>query len=202
MGRERWSNRQSIATPPTTMIVPLQHQCSDSEDELYTADSPMSTSSDRAPSPPTLKRSFHHTDSEFSNKRPRFPTKYDEQLQPLSPVTTLPVHTRSSVLPTSSLNSEYQTQLKTLVRDSHFQNLEEFLERHSEKVDVNQYMMDGNTPVQHFVSEGKLQFVKLLVRFGANMRLTNRDGFSLVHLAAFAGHTDVMMYVMRRKACR
>ena len=76
------------------------------------------------------------------------------------------------------------------------QNLEDFLVHHSEDIDVNQYNHDGQTALQQCCSAGNLPLVKLLVRFGANMRLTTREGFSVLHIAAFSGHSELLAFVM------
>jgi ankyrin repeat protein len=75
-------------------------------------------------------------------------------------------------------------------------SLEDFLLRHSENIDVNQYNDDGQTALQQSCLAGNLSLVKLLVRFGANMRLTTKEGFSILHIAAFSGHSDLLNFVM------
>jgi ankyrin repeat protein len=39
----------------------------------------------------------------------------------------------------------------------------------------------------------------VLVRFGADSRLTTREGFSALHIAAFSGHSDILLYIMSLK---
>ena len=50
--------------------------------------SPVSSTNSSAPGSPQLKRA--HSELEFVSQRPRFANKYEEMLQPLSPVTVLP----------------------------------------------------------------------------------------------------------------
>jgi ankyrin repeat protein len=40
---------------------------------------------------------------------------------------------------------------------------------------------------------------KLLVRYGADVRLTSRDGWSPLHMASFAGNTELLLYLL---SCR
>ena len=39
---------------------------------------------------------------------------------------------------------------------------------------------------------------KLLVKFGADIRLANRDGWSALHIAAFGGHQDIVLYLITK----
>ena len=181
----------------------------------------------------------NQSQNSFSNfqgnaSKPKFPTKYHEMLQPLSPVTTLPVEEEviRRPLPNKTHITEHDIQLqkqfhslvdsatcplpKTTERTATnnktdndkslinrvFQNLEDFLVHHSENIDVNQYNGDGQTALQQCCVAGNLQLVKLLVRFGANMRLTTREGFSILHIAAFSGHSDLLAFVMGQNSER
>ena len=152
--------------------------------------------------------------------RLKFPTKYHEMLQPLSPVTTLPVdEVVRRPLPNKTHQVEHDVQLqkqfhslvdtatsplsktttttnneKTLL--SRVNSIEDFLLHHSQNIDVNQYNSDGKTALQQCCLAGNLPLVKLLVRFGANMRLTTREGFSVLHIAAFSGHSELLTFVM------
>ena len=85
---------------------------------------------------------------------------------------------------------------ETYLNEMFYKNLEDFLVHHSENIDVNQYNHDGQTALQQSCSAGNLPLVKLLVRFGANMRLTTREGFSVLHIAAFSGHSELLAFVM------
>ena len=155
-----------------------------------------------------------------SASKPRYPTKYHKMLQPLSPVTTLPVEeVIRRPLPNRTHVTEHDQQLqkqfhclvesatdqvsnKTTTNNSEtillarVNSLEEFLIRHSENIDVNQYNSDGQTALQQGCLAGNLPLVKLLVRFGSNMRLTTREGFSILHIAAFSGSSDLLTFVM------
>jgi len=168
--------------------------------------------------------SSHNTfsNSQVSSSRLKFPTKYHEMLQPLSPVTTLPVEELiRRPLPNKTHITEHNVQLQkkfhslvdnattcqaasktatanneNTLLSSRVNTLEDFLLHHSENIDVNQYNTDGQTALQQCCLAGNLPLVKLLVRFGANMRLTTREGFSILHIAAFSGHSDLLTFVM------
>ena len=184
----------------------------------------------------TFHNSSQNTFSNFQGNpsKPKFPTKYHEMLQPLSPVTTIPVEEEviRRPLPNKTHVTEHDVQLqkqfhslvdsatcplpKTTDRATTnsttdnenslmnrvLQNLEDFLVHHSQNIDVNQYNGDGQTALQQCCLAGNLPLVKLLVRFGANMRLTTREGFSVLHIAAFSGHSDLLAFVMGQNSER
>ena len=155
-----------------------------------------------------LKRSSSDSDmkvSNLNNKQPKFATKYDEMLQPMSPVTTLPVATKPSILSInkthkSSFDAKLQRQFQNLIGfASNVADIEDFLSKHSENVDLNEYNDEGRTALQQSCFEGNLQLAQVLVRFGADSRLTTREGFSALHIAAFSGHSDVLLFIMSLK---
>jgi len=173
---------------------------SDSEESVVSVSTTTTTNS--------KKRCSSHFESEhrpsfqtFVNKKPKFATKYDEMLQPLSPMTMLPIESLS--LPTDSLvhrnsfNSQLQKEFRQLIESSAtLLAVESFLEQHSETIDINEYNTEGRTALQQCVFEGNLPTVKLLVKYGADAKLTTRDGFSPLHLASFSGHSNILMYII------
>ncbi|KAK7896237.1 hypothetical protein WMY93_021562 [Mugilogobius chulae] len=52
---------------------------------------------------------------------------------------------------------------------------------------VNSFGPEGQTALHQSVIDGNLELVKLLVKFGADIRLANREGWSALHIAAFGG---------------
>lgn len=136
----------------------------------------------------------HH----FVNKKPRFPTIYHEALQPLAAMTTLPVAcTRIPPPLPAKVDAGLQKQLLQLLRISDLSEIESFLGDHSESLDVNRCVNEWGESVLHEACvNGDLPLVKLLVQFGADHRLTNRDGFSVVHLASFSGNPALLTFVM------
>ncbi|XP_026858627.1 notch-regulated ankyrin repeat-containing protein B [Electrophorus electricus] len=63
---------------------------------------------------------------------------------------------------------------------------------------VNSFGPEGQTALHQSVIDGNLELVKLLVKFGADIRLANRDGWSALHIAAFGGHQDIVLYLITR----
>lgn len=63
---------------------------------------------------------------------------------------------------------------------------------------VNSFGPEGQTALHQSVIDGNLELVKLLVKFGADVRLANRDGWSALHMAAFGGHQDIALYLITR----
>ncbi|TRY62647.1 hypothetical protein TCAL_11963 [Tigriopus californicus] len=163
--------------------------------------SPMSTSSDGDESsnesgyPPKV---YTPPVEAFVNKKPRFPTIYHEALQPLSPCTTLSVPQGCVVRPThkSHVDVGLQNEFLALLRVSDLSKIEMFLREHSEDLDVNQFNEFGDTPIHEACVQGNLNLVKCLVQYGADSRLSNRDGFTLMHLASFSGRSDLLAYVL------
>lgn len=66
-------------------------------------------------------------------------------------------------------------------------------------VNVNVFDGDGQTPLHQSVIEGNLEMVKLLVQLGADVRLTNRDGWNALHIATYGGHDDIVLYLIQRR---
>ena len=165
--------------------------------------SPMSTSSTSSSNPPSPRlkqRDFDEGDlCEFQSKVPRFANKYEEMLQPLSPMTILPTNVKRP-LPTKTHLSDYdvelQSQFHDLVGVADHDEVEDFLMRHLDQLDINQFNSEGRTALQQSCLEGNLPLAKILVKYGANLRLNTRDGFSTLHIAVFSGHSHLMSYIL------
>ena len=151
----------------------------------------------------------------FVNKKPKFPTKYHEMLQPLSPATSYPPATTTefnslNVKQRPETDVQLQEQLNCLIDDiisssdegipSSTSKVEEFLLKHSEKVDLNRYNSEGQTILQRCCLEGNLSLAKLVVRFGAKSKITTRDGFTTLHIAAFSCHSQMLFFVLNLKS--
>ena len=78
--------------------------------------------------------------------------------------------------------------------DSH--GLQKLLEERQGKFNVNFFDTEGQTALHHCCLDGNLELVKLLVKFGADTRLANRDGWSPYHIATFSGHRDIVLYLI------
>ncbi|KAG7253086.1 hypothetical protein CRUP_020921, partial [Coryphaenoides rupestris] len=66
------------------------------------------------------------------------------------------------------------------------------------EVNVNSFGPEGQTALHQSVIDGNLELVKLLVKFGADIRLANREGWSALHIAAFGGHQDIVLYLITK----
>lgn len=74
--------------------------------------------------------------------------------------------------------------------------LQQILQRWEGTVNVNLFDHDGQTALHQSCIDGNLELVKLLVKFGADVRLANRDGWSAMHIAAYGGHRDIALYLI------
>lgn len=96
----------------------------------------------------------------------------------------------------NQLTTRHQGEFLEAVRCGDLSELHRLLEELQTKVDVNGYNVDGQTALHQSCLDGNLELVKLLVRFGADVRLTTRDGWSALHLAAYCGHRDIALYLI------
>ncbi|CAN7990374.1 hypothetical protein HPB47_010101 [Ixodes persulcatus] len=80
--------------------------------------------------------------------------------------------------------------------------LQRLLQRWEGSLNVNFYDHEGQTALHKSVMDGNLELVKLLVKFGADTRLANRDGWSAIHIAAYGGHQDIALYLISNSGTR
>ncbi|TRY63462.1 hypothetical protein TCAL_11964 [Tigriopus californicus] len=184
----------AFSDPPSPMSTTSDMD----ETEVISSSTPPMT--ELIPEPP--KPEIRH----FVNRMPAFPTIYHEALQPLSPLTTLPVPSRVMPSPSTrvqkvdeALQAEF---LQKCLRMNDLADLEDFLRLHSEQLNLNAYDEYGSTPLHLACLEGNLPLVKILIQFGANPHLTNRDGFSLVHLASFSYNSQLLTYILGLKSSK
>jgi ankyrin repeat protein len=85
------------------------------------------------------------------------------------------------------------------MRDCDVKKIECFLRQHSENIDINRFNVDGQTALHEACQLGNVACVKTLLLFGANPILTNRDGFSILHLSAFSGNPELLSIAMNLK---
>ena len=140
-----------------------------------------------------------------NNKRPCYRgTIYESRLLPMPPSTVLPVYSpvyRPAVdRHTASVDESMQAKLLTLLDDTATKthDLKEFLAENSDKININQYGEDGVTPLHRLcqTGSGDVEVAATLIRFGADPRLTSRDGWSAFHMASFSGNIKLMRYLM------
>ncbi|XP_066896192.1 notch-regulated ankyrin repeat-containing protein [Kogia breviceps] len=85
------------------------------------------------------------------------------------------------------------------VRKGNTQELQSLLQNMTNcEFNVNSFGPEGQTALHQSVIDGNLEVVKLLVKFGADIRLANRDGWSALHIAAFGGHQDIVLYLITK----
>ena len=135
----------------------------------------------------------------FVTKRPKYANKYEAMLQPLPSVISYKSKRKMpSKTHQSPVDPKLQRQFHNLVGlASDAAEVEDFLARNSSHVDVDRFNEEGRTAFQQCCVEGNLDLAKILVKYGANSRLSTRDGFSPFHLAVYAGHLKIMMYIMQ-----
>ena len=154
--------------------------------------SPMSISSSTSSSNPPSPR-LSDDRLQFRSKVPKYANKYEESLQPLSPVTILKCQDLPRRTAVSPFDSELQSQFEDIRNN---EEMERFLARHLDGIDINHLNSEGRTALQQCCLEGNLPLAKVLVKYGADIRLTTRDGFSTLHLAVFSGHSSLMAYIL------
>ncbi len=175
-----------------------------------------SSSAVAPPSPTSSSSSMSDEDDStgrttFTNRKPAFPTRYHELLQPLSPVTTVGPSVPSCTPPpdpTHALDRRLQCDFeRMIVRGTNLDQVSSFLDQHSGSIDVNALLTydgddaddrhRGQAGVHVACARGDCGLLRLLWRHGADLRLANRDGFSPVHLASFQGDIDLLSFLLQ-----
>ena len=122
-------------------------------------------------------------------------------LQPLSPVTTLPfaqiLGPHATV--TVRVNDKVQRTFESVMEAGDVPAMEALLAASAAQINVNQFNCDGRTALQESCLEGNLPMAKVLIKYGADPRMTTRDGFSTLQLAAFSGHSPLLMYILSQQ---
>ncbi|KAG0710688.1 Notch-regulated ankyrin repeat-containing protein [Chionoecetes opilio] len=95
-----------------------------------------------------------------------------------------------------------QAEFQAAVQEGDPRELKRILTRYSQLVQINGFTADGQTALTQSCLDGNLEVVKMLVAHGASLHLTNRDGFSPLHLACWRGKYDVMQYLLRYASSR
>jgi len=75
--------------------------------------------------------------------------------------------------------------------------LKRILSRYSPLIEINRSILDGQTALTQSCLTGHAEAIKILLSYGANPHLANRDGFLPVHVACFAGRADLIKYFVR-----
>lgn len=82
------------------------------------------------------------------------------------------------------------------VRKGDTTELQKILQRWDGALNINYYDKEGQTALHQSCLDGNLELVKLLIKFGADVRLANRDGWSALHIAAYGGHQEIALYLI------
>ncbi|KAL4219658.1 hypothetical protein ACF0H5_022230 [Mactra antiquata] len=90
----------------------------------------------------------------------------------------------------------YQRDFLHAVKDGNKDELERILETKDGKININVYDTEGQTALHQSCLDGNFELVKLLVKFGADVKLANRDGWNALHIAAYGGHQDIALYLI------
>ena len=64
-------------------------------------------------------------------------------------------------------------------------------------VNIDVFTADGQTALHQCCRTGNLELVKLLVSYGADVRLATRDGWTALHIAVGAGHQEVVRFLLK-----
>ena len=90
----------------------------------------------------------------------------------------------------------HEHHIMEVVQSGDARELKRFLEQKEGKLNVNFFDKEGQTALHHSCTDGNFELVKLLLKFGADPRLANRDGWNPLHIATFSGHHDIMLFLL------
>lgn len=90
----------------------------------------------------------------------------------------------------------FQKDFLHAVRDGNKAELQRLLETKDHKFNINVYDTEGQTALHQSCIDGNFELVKLLVKFGADVKLANRDGWNALHIAAYGGHQEIALYLI------
>ena len=96
----------------------------------------------------------------------------------------------------SQSGNPFQKDFLLAVRDGNKAELQRLLETKDEKININLYDGEGQTALHQSCLDGNFELVKILVKFGADIKLANRDGWNALHIAAYGGHSDIALYLL------
>ncbi|NP_001161616.1 nrarp-like protein [Saccoglossus kowalevskii] len=97
---------------------------------------------------------------------------------------------------TAQIQSPHQKVFHEAVKNGDTTELARVLETARQDVNVNMFDCEGQTALHQSVIDGNFELVKLLVQFGADVKLANRDGWNALHIAAYGGHEDIALYLI------
>jgi len=126
---------------------------------------------------------------------PRYQNIYEERLQPLQPSKT---ESRPMPNPThqTSYNPTVQARFNNALQNCDYREVQDLLDSRGESIDINCYNSEGQTPIQAACMSGQLKLVQMMIRYGADPSLSSRDGWSTLHMAVYAGNSDIAQYII------
>ncbi|CAG0891703.1 unnamed protein product [Darwinula stevensoni] len=185
---------ESSDAPPFSPASSMSISSSDSSPQP----SPCSSSGDMsAPTSPAFHGDFCDgaSDHTFSRTQRWTPSPgpndcLDNRDEPLN---SNPTWTSSQ----NSTETSFRERIFLALRGGDCRKLQEILQTcHG---NVNFFDPEGQTALTQSCLDGNFEAVKLLVGYGADVRLANRDGWSPLHIAAYMGSSDVVMYLLSRQ---
>ena len=126
----------------------------------------------------------------------RFNNIYEEKLLPLLPVRSETHRPLPRPTHVKNFNKFTQSRFDEALRNCDYSELKDLLSCYNDQIDINLLNEEGNTPIQVAALGGSLEIVRLMIRFGADPNLSNRDGWSTLHISAYAGHSEITQYIM------
>ena len=96
----------------------------------------------------------------------------------------------------NKMATPYQKMFLEVIRSGDSNRLRSMLEERQFKVNINIFNPEGQTALHQSCVDGNLELVKLLLAWGADARLANRDGWSALHIAVYGGHRDIVRYLL------
>ena len=63
------------------------------------------------------------------------------------------------------------------------------------RFNIDQINEEGLTALQFSCFAGNVEIVKILASYGANWKIRDRDGYTLMHASAMSGNGGVMRYI-------
>ena len=185
------SHLHALTRPSPPQYPPYYHhqeyphlECPDSPTSILSYDP---CSPPPSPSPPSSTSKPHHVG-----------TIYESHLAPLYPFTTLPIPTSCSS--SNQADSKLQSQFNNLIEQEDPEELDIFLTKYSEQVDINHFSQMGDTALQRVCQDSgssSLEIAMVLVKHGADTKLTTKDGWSPVHIVSTTGNSSLLLFLLR-----
>ncbi|CAG0881818.1 unnamed protein product [Cyprideis torosa] len=167
-----------VHLPPSPPPSPEEHQTGD--DEVSELESVGECTMESCPSPDLPDASFAST------------TPPPEGRDPLSPPSP-----REEDVTSLSPSCDLQEVFRLAVRRESVEDACTLLEKWGEHcLDVNSFDAEGLTALHEACLQGNLKLTRLLVRHGAKVTLSSRDGWSPLHLAAWSGRLDIFLFLL------